>query len=152
MSDGQDEKQEGADVQEQGSAGQGSEGFVPDIQPQELQALMMSEEDVQVVDVRGDHEWVAGHVPGATHIRLDVLGERTPELDKERDLVFYCRGGNRSGMAAQAFREAGYRARVLSGGVLAWSETGLDLEPAGGYVAESGEAAAVLEARRRAGG
>jgi rhodanese-related sulfurtransferase len=122
---------------------------VPDLQPQELQALILSEEEVQVVDVRADHEWEAGHVPGSTHIRLDVLPERTPELDRERTLVFYCRGGNRSGMAAQAFREAGFRARVLSGGILAWSETGFDLEPEGGYVAESGEAAAELEARRR---
>jgi hypothetical protein len=33
--------------------------------------------------------------------------------------------------------------------MLAWSETGLGLEPEGGYLAESGEAAAVLEARKR---
>ncbi|HKG37329.1 MAG TPA: rhodanese-like domain-containing protein [Solirubrobacterales bacterium] len=147
MNDEQDEKRVGAGVEERSSGG--SEELVPDIQPQELQALIMSEEPVQVIDVRSDHEWEAGHVPGATHVRLDVLPERTSELDEDRDLVFYCRAGNRSGMAAQAFREAGYRARVLSGGMLAWSETGLDMEPEGGYVAESGEAAAVLEARRR---
>jgi rhodanese-related sulfurtransferase len=73
------------------------------------------------------------------------------KIDRETPLVFYCRGGNRSRMAAQAFREAGYEARVLSGGALAWQETGLELEPEDGYVAESGEAAAELEARRRSG-
>ena len=53
-------------------------------------------------------------------------------------------------MATQAFREAGFDAHNIEGGLSAWSEAGLPLEPEGGYVAESGEAAALLEARRRA--
>ena len=131
--------------------GAAGEGLVPDIQPQELQAVMLSEREVQVVDVRTDHEWEAGRLPGATHIRLDLLPQRTEDLDREAPIVFYCRGGNRSSMAAQAFREAGYDVRFLSGGALAWQEAGLGLDPHGGYVAESGEAAAELEARRRKG-
>jgi rhodanese-related sulfurtransferase len=122
-----------------------------DVEPGELQALMGSA-DVQLVDVRTDHEWESGRIPGAVHVRLDLLGEQLQGLDRDRPLVFYCRGGNRSGMAAQAFAEAGYDARRLAGGALAWSEAGLELEPEGGYVAESGEAAAVLEARKRGQG
>jgi len=38
----------------------------------------------------------------------------------------------------------------LAEGATGWEEEGLELEPKDGYVAESGEAAAVLEARKRA--
>jgi hydroxyacylglutathione hydrolase len=30
----------------------------------------------QLVDVRADHEWEAGHLPGATHIALPELAAR----------------------------------------------------------------------------
>ena len=103
----------------------------------------------QVIDVRADHEWRAGRIPGAVHIPLEDLSERAGEIDRERPVVFYCRGGNRSGMAVQAFSEAGYAASKLAGGITAWAVGGLPVEPEGGYVAESGEAAAVLETRRR---
>jgi rhodanese-related sulfurtransferase len=104
----------------------------------------------QLVDVRADHEWDAGHLPGATHIALPELAARAEEIDRERPVIVYCRGDNRSDMAASALSEAGYDAVKLSEGATGWEEEGLDLEPEGGYVAESGEAAAVLEARKRA--
>ncbi len=103
----------------------------------------------QVIDVRADHEWEAGHVPGAVHIPLEGLSERAEEIDRESPVVFYCLGGSRSGMAVQAFREAGFEAIRLAGGMRSWIEAGMPVEPEGGYAAESGEAAAILEARRR---
>jgi rhodanese-related sulfurtransferase len=122
---------------------------VDEIAPPDLQASLQAGE-VQLVDVRTQHEWDAGHIAGATHIELSGLTAETEQLDRDRRLVFYCRGGNRSGMAAQAFAEAGYEVAKLAGGISAWAAAGLQLEPDGGYVAESGEAAAVLESRRRA--
>lgn len=118
-----------------------------EIQPNEFREG--SPGDAQLVDVRTGHEWEAGRIPDAIHIPLEDLSERAGEIDRERPVVFYCRGGNRSGMAVQAFSEAGYEASKLAGGITAWDEAGLPVEPEGGYVAESGEAAAVLEARRR---
>jgi rhodanese-related sulfurtransferase len=90
-----------------------------------------------------------GHIAGATHLPLDELAERAGEIDKERPVVLYCRGGNRSTMAATALAEAGYDAAKLSEGIVGWEAAGLPLAPEGGYVAESGEAAAVLQARKR---
>src|SRR5882757_3832557 len=104
----------------------------------------------QLVDVRADHEWEAGHLPGATHIALPEIAARASEIDKDRPVILYCRGDNRSDMAAGALSEAGYDAVKLAEGATGWEEEGLELEPEGGYVAESGEAAAVLEARKRA--
>jgi rhodanese-related sulfurtransferase len=90
----------------------------------------------QVVDVRGDGEHAAGHVEGARHIRLDLLSEHTAELERERPVVFYCRAGNRSELPANAFRASGWEAYHVEGGLLAWAEAGLPLDPPDGEVAD----------------
>ena len=107
------------------------------------EAQKLIDEGAQLIDVRADHEWEAGQIAGATHLPLDELAERAGEIDKERPVVLYCRGGNRSTMAAAALADAGYDAAKLSEGIVGWDEAGLPLEPEDGYVAESGEAAAI---------
>jgi rhodanese-related sulfurtransferase len=113
------------------------------------EAREMLADDAQLVDVRADHEWEAGHLPGAVHIALPDLPARIEEIDKDRPVIIYCRGGNRSTMAAGALAEAGYDVAKLAEGAVGWEEEGLQFEPEGGYVAESGEAAAILQARKR---
>jgi rhodanese-related sulfurtransferase len=114
------------------------------------EAKKMIDAGAQLVDVRTDHEWEAGHIPGAVHIELPQLASRVDEIDRDRPVIFYCRSDNRSDMAAAALGEAGYDTAKLAEGATGWEEEGLELEPKDGYVAESGEAAAVLEARKRA--
>jgi rhodanese-related sulfurtransferase len=111
------------------------------------EARKLIEEGAQLVDVRADHEWEMGRIEGATHLPLAELAERSGEIEKERPVVLYCRGGNRSTMAAQALAAEGYDAVKLSEGVVGWAEEGLPLEPEGGSVAESGEATSILHAR-----
>lgn len=114
------------------------------------EARKLVEDGAQLVDVRADHEWEAGRIAGATHLPLAELAERTDEIDKDRPVVLYCRGGTRSTMATDALAEAGFDASKLSEGIVGWDEADLPLEPEAGYVAESGEAAAILEARKKA--
>lgn len=113
------------------------------------EAQKMVEEGAQLVDVRAEHEWEVGRIAGATHLPLAELAERTGKLDRERPVVLYCRGGTRSTMATEALAAAGFDAAKLTEGIVGWSEEGLPLEPEGGYVADSGEAAAILQARKR---
>lgn len=113
------------------------------------QARQMVEEGAQLLDVRAGHEWEAGRIEGATHLPLPELVERTAEIDRDRPVVLYCRGGNRSTMAAEALTAAGFDAVKMSEGIVGWAEAGLPLAPEDGYVADSGEAAAILEARKR---
>jgi rhodanese-related sulfurtransferase len=122
-------------------------------EPREIdraEARKLLDEGAQLVDVRADHEWEVGRIAGAKHVPLDELAERAGEIDPGRPVVLYCRGGNRSTMAAAALAEAGYDAAKLEEGIVGWVEDGLPVEPEDGYVAESGEAAAVLQARKRA--
>jgi rhodanese-related sulfurtransferase len=123
-----------------------------DVTPKEIsraEAREMLEKGAQLVDVRADHEWEAGHLPGAVHIPLAELPQHIEEIDKERPVILYCRGGNRSSMATTALAEAGFDAVKLTEGAVGWEEEGLAFEPEGGYVAESGEAAAIIQARKR---
>jgi rhodanese-related sulfurtransferase len=103
-----------------------------DIAPQEL-AELQREGRVQLIDVREPYEWQAGRIPGARHIALGLVAQEAPNIDREAPVVFICRVGGRSTMAANAFRQSGYEAYSLAGGVLAWEASGLPFE---GEVAE----------------
>jgi rhodanese-related sulfurtransferase len=113
------------------------------------EARNLIDEGAQLVDVRADHEWDAGRISGAVHVPLPELPQRLEEIDKDRPVVVYCRGGNRSSMATEALTDAGYDAVKLSEGIVGWSGDDLPLEPEGGYVADSGEAAAILQAQKK---
>lgn len=113
------------------------------------EARKLIDEGAQLVDVRADHEWEAGRIAGAKHLPLPELPQRTGELAQNSPVVIYCRGGNRSSMATAALAEAGFDAVKLSEGIVGWSGEDLPLEPEGGYVADSGEAAAILQAQKK---
>lgn len=105
-----------------------------EIQPDETLARHQRGE-IQLVDVREDYEVQAGRIAGASHIELERLASRATELDPSRPVVFYCRLGARSAMAAQAFRGAGYDAWSMAGGLEAWARQNLPLVPEDGTVA-----------------
>jgi rhodanese-related sulfurtransferase len=97
---------------------------------------MLDSGEVQLVDTREAYEAEAGHIPGSRHVELNEVAGAADSLDRERPVVFYCRSGDRSSMPAEAFREAGYDAYNLAGGILAWHEAGMPLEPEDGDVVE----------------
>jgi rhodanese-related sulfurtransferase len=99
-------------------------------------ARMIDAGDVELIDVRRDYEFEAGHLPGARHVELNDLTANSESIPKDRPVVFYCRSGNRSGMAAEAFGQAGWDAHNLAGGIVAWVDLENSLEPADGVVAE----------------
>lgn len=87
-----------------------------------------------LVDVREDHEWAAGHIPGAVHLGKGIL-ERDAEArfpDPATPLVLYCGGGYRSALAAYHLKLMGYT-DVLSmdGGIRGWKEAGHPIESHG---------------------
>jgi rhodanese-related sulfurtransferase len=117
--------------------------------PAEQLAEMLEKGDVDLIDVRREHEWDAGHIPGARRVEVNDLPAEAEKLDRDKPVVLYCRSGSRSELAADGLVAGGFDAHALAGGISAWAEEGRQLEPESGYVAESGEAAAALEARRR---
>jgi rhodanese-related sulfurtransferase len=83
----------------------------------------------QVIDVREDYERAAGHIAGSRHIALGDLAAQADSLDRDRPVIFHCHVGSRSLMAAQAFRQAGFDAWSMEGGIEAWEQTGHPVQP-----------------------
>src|ERR671914_2048497 len=105
-----------------------------DLDPRQADELIR-EGAAQLVDVREPYEHEAGRIAGSLHIELQRLPGEAATLDRERPVLFYCRSGSRSALAADAFAAAGFDARHLDGGLEAWVSAGLPIEPDGGRVA-----------------
>lgn len=106
-----------------------------ELAPERVAELAASGEAV-LIDVRQDYEWEAGRIAGARHVEVNQLTAEAASIPKDRPVVFYCRGGSRSQMTAQAFREGGWDAHSIADGITAWVGAGLELEPEDGTVAE----------------
>jgi rhodanese-related sulfurtransferase len=104
---------------------------IKEISIDEYQRMLAAGVAGQLVDVREDSEWVAGHAKGAVHLGKGVI-ERDIEKafpDKRTKLVLYCGGGFRSALAADNIGKMGYtNALSLDGGWRAILAAGLPLE------------------------
>jgi rhodanese-related sulfurtransferase len=105
-----------------------------DYTPQHV-ASLLTEGEIQLIDVRTPHEHEAGRIAGARWIELNDLSGQAETIDRGRPVVFYCHSGGRSAMATQAFAGAGFDAHNMAGGLVDWLAAGLPIEPDGGYVA-----------------
>jgi hydroxyacylglutathione hydrolase/adenylyltransferase/sulfurtransferase len=99
-------------------------------------ARALADGSAQVVDVREPYEREAGYLEGSEHIELQQLAGAAQTLDAGRPVIFYCRSGVRSLMAAQAFRRAGFEAWSMAGGLVEWAGEGRPIAPEGGRVAD----------------
>jgi rhodanese-related sulfurtransferase len=104
-----------------------------DIQIDPKRAAALIEGGAALIDVRDTDEYEAGHIEGARHVPLETLSAETAGVGQGDEIVFYCRSGERSAVAAGAFAESGWNAHSIEGGLSAWAEAGLPLE---GTVAE----------------
>src|SRR3989475_5600599 len=83
---------------------------------------LINREDALVVDVRDPGEYGAGHILGAKNVPVARIDERASELAKKKDrpLIIYCDGSDRSAKAAAALKRQGFtRVANLSGGLSA---------------------------------
>lgn len=105
-----------------------------ELTPSEAEAKVA--DGAQLIDVRQQYEWDAGHIEGAELVPLEELPAKVELLDRDREVVLQCRSGSRSAFATAALREAGFDAFNLAGGLKAWVEEGLSIEPEDGSVAD----------------
>jgi len=94
----------------------------------EVKRRMGSGEKFLLVDVREDHEWAKGHLPGAVHMGRGII-ERDIEThvpDTGAKLILYCGGGFRSALVADNLQKMGYtNVESMDGGWRGWNEAGL---------------------------
>ena len=85
-------------------------------------------DDTFLLDVREDHEWLAGHAPTAVHIPMYDVPHRLTELPTDGPIAVICHIGARSAQVAHWLRAQGYDAHNVEGGMDAWLASGLPVE------------------------
>ncbi|HET6934466.1 MAG TPA: rhodanese-like domain-containing protein [Candidatus Angelobacter sp.] len=101
---------------------------LPQITVEELQQRLGSG-NLQLLDVRREPEWQAGHIAGAAWWPLDRFKVSPPEIDPAVPLVVHCQGGYRSVIACSLLRRAGLQNVInVIGGFEAWQKAGLEIE------------------------
>jgi adenylyltransferase/sulfurtransferase len=95
---------------------------VPEMSPLELKEELDSSDPPLLVDVRDAEEWEISHIEGAHLIPLNELPERVDELTRAKELVLYCRSGNRSARATRQLLDLGFaNVKSLRGGINQWA-------------------------------
>lgn len=94
----------------------------------ELKARLDGGSDgLQLLDVRRDDEWEAGHLPGAKHVYAPYLPEHLDELDRERPVAAFCGSGYRASIAASTLERSGFREVInIPGSMKAWKAAGFE--------------------------
>jgi hydroxyacylglutathione hydrolase len=79
---------------------------------EDLATWVLSAEPMTVLDVRDEHEWTSGHVPGAMHTYVPDVPFRAAEIPREAPVAVHCASGYRAGIAASLLEQAGL-ARII---------------------------------------
>jgi rhodanese-related sulfurtransferase len=96
----------------------------------DVKARIDRKESFQLVDVREDSEWAAGHLPGAIHLGKGIIERDIEKMIPEMSapLVLYCGGGFRSALAAKNLQDMGYTNVIsMDGGFSGWKNAGLPI-------------------------
>jgi hydroxyacylglutathione hydrolase len=81
---------------------------------------------LQVLDVRREPEWEAGHIEGALWWPLDNFKVSPPEIDRNTPIAVHCKSGYRSMIACSLLQRAGFQDVVnVVGGFDAWQQANL---------------------------
>ena len=94
------------------------------------QVAKLVDDGALLIDVREQHEWDLARIEGAQLKPLSQANDWYQDLPTDRDIVFYCHSGQRSGQIVEALMQRAGLTNVInmSGGLLAWAENDLPIE------------------------
>jgi len=98
--------------------------------PEEIRK-MIAENDINLIDVRSAPERAEGYIKDSLciDVRDSDFEKKLNEFDKNKILVLYCLGGNRSAVAAARADSLGFqKVYLIEGGITAWKKYKLPTE------------------------
>jgi rhodanese-related sulfurtransferase len=101
---------------------------VPVVEALELQQELSSGKKPYLLDVRQPEEFRAAHIAGAKLVPLGELDRRLREVPTGREIICICASGHRSAPAVRKLTTAGYTARSLKNGMIAWQSAKLPVK------------------------
>jgi len=98
-------------------------GKVPEIEAVDLKTHLDQRESLQLIDVRTPGEFAGGHIQGSVSVPINQLRSTLPalRLDRNRPVIAVCQTAHCSPPAVRLLRQAGFEARQLRGGMIAWN-------------------------------
>ncbi|WP_237587210.1 rhodanese-like domain-containing protein [Polaribacter sargassicola] len=87
--------------------------------------ILLSKENVQLLDVRTPIETKFGYIESALFINYfnsDFVEQAVNKLDKEKPVYVYCRSGKRSAKASKLLKEKGFNVFDVLGGYNQWTK------------------------------
>ncbi len=75
------------------------------------------QEGAFLVDVRSSSEFSSGSVKGAVNIPLDRISSQLAKFKGKKNIVVFCRSGNRSAQAKSILEQKGFQ-NVINGGTV----------------------------------
>ncbi len=106
---------------------QATKARIKEAPPDKVRVKLEQNPNALLLDVREGHEVATGIIPKAKHIARGNLEMKieSVERDRNREIIVYCAGGNRSAFAARTLEEMGYtNVTSMSGGFTAWKNAG----------------------------
>lgn len=101
---------------------------LPLLSVHQLRDKMDQEEEIIILDTRGQDEWDSGHIKGALHIYVGHLEQRLAEVPKDKPVAVICNVGHRAGLGASILLRAGYpNVYNVLGSVKAWIAAGFPI-------------------------
>jgi rhodanese-related sulfurtransferase len=109
-------------------------GDVPSVPVGDVPADL--DKSVILLDIREQDEWDLGHAPGARHVPMVDVPARLDEIDIDAQVYVICRSGGRSITVVEYLNQIGFEAVTVSGGMVAWQQSGRPLTAAAGVTAK----------------
>jgi len=99
------------------------------ISPTQAYHMIKSNKNIYILDIRTPQEVKAdGKIPNSHLIPLYQLSKNINKLPKDKEIIVYCRSGNRSVAAARLLSSLGYKVYNLNGGIIQWKKDGLPIK------------------------
>lgn len=97
-----------------------------EISPQAVVDLMNNENAV-ILDIRDQESYKKGHIIDAVNMKADDIDAPKMSKYKNKSIVIVCAQGSSAQTAASKLKQQGIDAKVLSGGMNAWTSADLPL-------------------------
>ncbi|MFL9843536.1 MBL fold metallo-hydrolase [Flavobacterium rhizosphaerae] len=84
----------------------------------------IGKENTQIVDVRGESEYKAGHIKGADNVFVGTLEQNLDKINTHKQIVIHCQSGDRAAIAQSLLEKHGIKVKNYSAGMKEWNEKG----------------------------
>ncbi len=97
------------------------------VTPKQALVMLQNDDNVTLLDVRTVKEFKGGHLRDATLIPLDRLEKNLAKLPREKQIMVYCRSGNRSIAASRILKRHDYTPLNIKEGIIGLAKAGAEI-------------------------